>query len=226
MGDGSWRPGLGAAAIGLALLALSAWLRRGDDRASPTAARPPAPPATTPADVPEPEPDAAAGGAAKAPTASTDPDPLEQLDESAAAWSTVDMAALREALPDNLYWTMSAPTTDPEVLRRRAEERARWNVEYGKVLSNTATAEEVDAYYAHRRRLSEDYVQFASHVLLRHGGSLPPRDVALLKLAVEMHVARLEELPRQLADAHARRDAHDATRRAWLEQQRAFEETR
>jgi hypothetical protein len=66
------------------------------------------------------------------------------------------MSAVRAALPDNIYWTMSAPTDEPAVLQAREEERARWNVEYGKVLSNTATADEVEAYYAHRKRLSSD----------------------------------------------------------------------
>ncbi len=36
----------------------------------------------------------------------------------------------------------------PKSSAQREEERARWNVEYGKVLSNTATDEEIDAYYA------------------------------------------------------------------------------
>jgi hypothetical protein len=81
-------------------------------------------------------------------------DPVAELE--ASAWAAVDMSAVRAALPDNIYWTMSVPTDDPAVLQAREEERARWNVEYGKVLSNTATADEVEAYYAHRKRLSSD----------------------------------------------------------------------
>jgi len=46
--------------------------------------------------------------------------------------------------------------------------------------------------------------------------------VAALKLAAEMHNARLEEIPRQLAEAHERREAHEAARRQWQEQQQAF----
>ena len=147
-------------------------------------------------------------------------DPLEQADGS---WAEVDLEAVRAAMPHNLYWTMSVPTKDPEVLREREEERARWNVEYGKVLSNTATAQEIDAYYAHRRRLSTDYVEFAGYLLAEYRDKLPKRDVGLLKLAVDMHLARLEEIPRQIAEAHERRTAHDAARRAWLEDQQAFE---
>ncbi len=37
-----------------------------------------------------------------------------------------------------------------------------------------------------------------------------------------MHSARLEEIPRQLAEAHERRKANETARRAWLEQQQAF----
>lgn len=147
-------------------------------------------------------------------------EPLDAL--GAGGWDVVDLNAVRAALPRNLYWTMSAPTKDPAVREAREAERARWNVEYGKVLSNTATAEEVDAYYMHRKRLSSDYVELATHLLVNYGTKLPKRDVGLFKLAIDMHLARLEEIPRQLAEAHERRVAHDAARRAWLEEQKAF----
>jgi hypothetical protein len=119
---------------------------------------------------------------------------------------------------------MAAPTQDPELIKWREEERARWTVEYGKVLSNTATAEEIDAYFAERKRLSDDYLEFVVHVIANYGNAIPREGLALLKLAGEMHALRLEEMPRQMAEAHARREAHDAARRAWLEEQKAFEE--
>jgi hypothetical protein len=118
---------------------------------------------------------------------------------------------------------MSAPTTDPDEIRRREEERDRWNVEYGKVLSNTATAAEVDAYYAHRRRLSLDYIEFMTELLTDYGEGLPERDIQLLKIALRLHMARLEEIPRQITEAHQRREAHEEARRVWLEQQKAFD---
>jgi predicted transcriptional regulator len=46
----------------------------------------------------------------------------------------------------------------------------------------------------------------------------------LLELARELHLARLEEYPRNLSDALQRRDAHEAARRAWLEDQAKFED--
>ena len=148
------------------------------------------------------------------------PDPLE--DDMQTPWAAVDLNALRTELPDNLYWKMASPTSDPAVIEAREAERARWNVEYGKVLSNTATADEVDAYYAHRYRLSSDYVQFATYLLADYGDDLAPRDVGLLKVAIELHLARLEEIPRQITEAHERREAHDAARRVWLESDAAF----
>lgn len=149
-------------------------------------------------------------------------DPFGAPDDPARAWASVDMEAIRKALPDNSYWRMAVPTKDPEVLRRRDEERERWNVEYGKVLSNTATAEEIDAYYAQRQHLSEDYLEFIVYLLTNYGYQIPERDVAALKLAAEMHHARLEEIPRQIAEAQQRREAHEEARRAWLAQQKDF----
>jgi hypothetical protein len=156
------------------------------------------------------------------PAATGRPAPDAEPEDMQTPWSVVDLDALRNELPDNLYWKMASPTSDPAVIEEREAERARWNVEYGKVLSNTATADEVDGYYAYRYRLSSDYVQFATYLLSDYGDDLAPRDVGLLKVAIELHLARLEEIPRQIAEAHERREAHDAARRAWLESEAAF----
>jgi hypothetical protein len=166
-------------------------------------------------------PDRPSAGAAN--DAPPERDPLAGLEDPQSAWASVDLNAIRAAMPDNLYWKMAVPTQDPEVLRKRGEERERWNIEYGKVLSNTATDEEIDAYYGERQRLSEDYLEFIVYLLTNYGYQIPRRDVAALKLAAEMHNARLEEIPRQIAEAHERRKAHDAARRAWLKEQEAFD---
>ena len=206
--------GLGALAAGIAI-----WNVAGNATA-PTAA-----PTKTPAmAAPARSPHAPETPAPEAPA--DEPltfDPLKPLEEGQAGWDVVNLEAVRAAMPDNIYWTMSVPTEDPAVLQARDEERERWNTEYGKVLSNTASAEEVDAYYAHRKRLSTDYVEFGVYLLEHYGMDLPRQDVALLKVAIELHVARLEEIPRQIMEAHERREAHDAARRAWLEDQAAFE---
>ena len=202
-----------AVALGLAVVAL--W------RARVPSQRQSASPPSVLADADAPPTDAAAEDGAGKAVDGPERDPLGDLE--ASAWSTVDLRALRQELPDNLYWAMAAPTKDAALIAWREEERARWNVEYGKVLSNTATAEEIDTYYAYRYQLSSDYVQLATYLLADHGDNLPKRDVALLKLAIEMNLARLEEIPRQIAEANERREAHEAVRRAWLADQQAFE---
>ena len=210
------RSALPIVAMGLLVIVAALWWRTGERRAHLTAARPAGVTRRvegTKTVSPEKEPPSRADQAAELPEAPELPD---------TPWAAVDMAKVREAMPDNLYWKLSFPTKDPEILREREEERARWNVEYGKVLSNTATAEEIDAYYAQRQKISSDYVEFATYLLVEFGDALPIRDVGLLKVAVELNLARLEEIPRQIAEAHERRKAHDAARRAWLEEQKAF----
>jgi hypothetical protein len=155
----------------------------------------------------------------------TGADPLEGMEDPAVAWSKVDLEEIRKAMPDNIYWKMGVPTQDPEVQLERERERDRWNVEYGKVLSNTATAEEVDAYYAYEELRSSDYMEFIIYTLTHYGDVIPKRDAALLKLAGEMHLAKLEEIPRKQAEAHERRKQHEAVRQAWLAEQKAFEGT-
>lgn len=146
---------------------------------------------------------------------------LEQRLEAARAGEEeneypVDLAYLRAKLPDNLYWKLGAPTEDPEILRERAEEEKRWNDLYGKVLSNTATEEEIRRYYEYRRQLSEDYIEVASLMLTEYGDRLPERDQGLLQMSIKMHLTRLEEIPREIDDALARKRAYDQRKEAWL----------
>jgi len=127
----------------------------------------------------------------------------------------VDLERLRARLPDNLYWKLGAPTEDPEVLQMRAEEEQRWNELFGKVQSNTATEEEIRRYYDHRRKLSEDYLEFAALVLQEHGARLSERDRGLYELSVKLHSSRLDEIQRQVDDALARRREHEQRRETW-----------
>jgi hypothetical protein len=149
-------------------------------------------------------------------------DELEGLPDPAVAWSKVDLEAVRAAMPNNLYWRLSMPTRDAALVREREQIRAEWNRQYGKVLSGTATEQEVRDYYAHRKRLSADSVEFATYLLDHYRDVLPERDVGLLELARELHLARLEELPRNLSDALERGEAQEKARQAWLADQERF----
>ena len=142
--------------------------------------------------------------------------------DPAWAWSRVDLEALREELPNNRYFELAVPTDDPEILAQRRETKERWNRELGKVMANTATEAEVRAYYAERQEISSDYVIFTTTLLDRYRDVLPEQDVGLLELARTLHRARLEELPRRLAEAIERRDAHEIVREQWLADQAAF----
>ena len=179
--------------------------------AAPAAAAPPADPRQPPAPPP---PAADAAGA----------DEVDELDGDAiaAGWANVDLDEVRRALPDNRYWQMGAPTTDEAEVERRARERDRWNVEYGKVLSGTGSEEEVRAYYDERARVSGDYVELTTYLLDHYGDVLHPRDVSLLQLARRMHLSRLEEIPRNLERALERKVQQDEARARWQADERAF----
>lgn len=187
------------------------------------------PPVEPNAESPPPSPDdVAAAGDTPGPEAddgSEDTsDALPELRQAPrGAWAHVDLKALQRTIPNNLYWAMAMPTKDEALIEWRREERTRWNVEYGKVLSGTGTEAEVTEYYAYRQRLSNDYVEFAGYVLAHYGDKLSAQDKALLNLAMDMHMVRLEEIPRQLAEAQERRRSHEEARRVWLAEQEAFE---
>jgi len=127
----------------------------------------------------------------------------------------VNLEKLRAEIPRNRYWIDSAPTDDPEVLKRRETEAAGWNDLHGKVLSGTASTPEIRTWVDHRRQVSEDAIEFAQRVLAEHGSELPERDRGLLELAIEMHRTRLAELPRQESEAQTRKAEQDRRRAAW-----------
>jgi hypothetical protein len=156
------------------------------------------------------------------PVASDDgPDELDG-DAIEAAWATVDLEAVRRALPNNRYWRDAAPTTDEALIEARAEARRLRNIEYGKVLSGNGSEAEIRAYYDDRARQSGDYVEFATYLLDHYEQTLHERDVALLQLARRMHLSRLEEIPRRMQEAIERKGEQDAARAAWQADEEAF----
>ncbi len=132
----------------------------------------------------------------------------------------LDFESLRRRTPDSLYWLMAAPTEDPAILDARARARDDRNLQYGKVVSNTASVEEIHDYYAYRRKLSEDYIEVLQLILDEHGDELSERDTGLFELTVSMHTARLAEIPSKLADALERKAEYDRVKKSWQEQQR------
>lgn len=184
---------------------------RGDARLSAEApeSAPPASPAEQPARQSRP---ARPAGESPEPTGKDD---IAGGPAEGEALVPVDLAALRARMPENLYWELGAPTEDPEIQARRAAEEERMNTLFGKVQSGAASGEEIERYHERRRRISEDYVAFATAVLTEHGADLSDRDRGLLELSVRMHRARLAELPRRLHEAHERKRQQDLRRAEW-----------
>lgn len=192
------------------------------DVAPPAVATPQAGPAGGPAPEAnrraDPEP-AAASAAADEPTLP----PGFEPDDPAVAWAEVDLDEVREALPDNLYWSTHVPTHDAAILAEREREATRWRELRTRVESANASEAEVDEYFAHRRRVHGDAVEFTTYLIDHYGDVLPERDLAMLHVARRLNQARLFELPRRHAEAQERRVRQEEARRLWREQQAALE---
>lgn len=119
----------------------------------------------------------------------------------------MNLDTLRTRLPDNRYWTLGAPTSDPAVAKERAARAERDNVVFGRIQSGEAAPDEIRAYYVERRAISRDYLQLSELVLAEQGETLPPRDRGMFELSATMHRARLQQIERDEADALARRAA-------------------
>lgn len=202
----------------VALLGVLLWRLLGIDTAIEQPAAPPAEVAAQP--PPEaPAPDETATSAEPALL----PDEPANYVEAEPTFATIDLEAVRQALPDNSYWDNAAPTADPRLLGDRERAAAHWNDQYGKLLSGTGTEQEIQEYFDHRMRLSSDYVRFADYILETQGSKLSDPDLELLHVAKRLHLARLEEVPRRMQEALDRKVEQDAAREAWLAEQREFE---
>jgi hypothetical protein len=127
--------------------------------------------------------------------------------EAALAHYPVKLDELRARLPDNRYWELGVPTSDPAVARARAERAKRNNELFGRTQTGEATEPEIRAYYAEQQRVSEDYLALSLLVLQEKGAQLPERDRGMFELSAKMHKDRLIQIQRDLADALARRRA-------------------
>jgi hypothetical protein len=209
---------LAAAALATVVLVV---VFRGQPPAADPAPEPntgPAAGADTSAFTPHAERPGLAGGTGSAGSAAGAAAEVDPGDESGNEYP-VDLERLRARIPDNLYWLLGAPIEDPQALQARAEEEQRWNQLYGKVLSGTASEEEIQRYYDHRRQLSRDYIEFARLVLQEYPDELPERDRGLYELSIEMHTTRLAEIPRQIEEALARKQDQDRRRDEWQRSQ-------
>ncbi|GAB4524942.1 MAG: hypothetical protein Tsb0020_42990 [Haliangiales bacterium] len=220
-----WPVGAVAVAIALALVATFAFLRAQQPATSdaPDSAAADDPGAPEAAHThPGPRPSLAAADPGAAPRADQ---PAPRADPAAPPAALtgneypVDLDLLRQRLPDNLYWRMSAPTRDPAELAARAADKQRWNQLYGKIQSGTGSEADIQRYFEHRRQVSADHLEFATLVLEEYGAVLPARDQGLYELSIRMHKSRLDELPAKIDEAMARKREQDERRAAWREEQ-------
>lgn len=139
------------------------------------------------------------------------------------AWDKVDMTALEEKYPDNLYWEMAVPTSDELILEQRKETREHWEKEYGKVLSGTASPLEVNAYYNYQHKLMTDYLTITQELLSNYSDTLPEQDLRLLNLAKNMQQSKLNDLPGHRKNSLAKSERQAEERQKWLADKEGYE---
>lgn len=137
-------------------------------------------------------------------------------------WGDIDLREARELMPDNLYWKYGAPTKDEAILAERDAEKRRRNEEYGRVLAGDASEDGVKAYYDSRRRLAEDYVEFAEFMQRKLRDSTDEKLRGMMDLALKMNTEKLRQLPAEMEDALARSRERARVREEWRRQQEEF----
>jgi hypothetical protein len=132
----------------------------------------------------------------------------------------INLAVLRNQLPDNLYFVLDAPTTDEVELERRRDEKLKWNERFGRVQAGEATVEEVNAYFAQLESVSRDYIEFCEAALALGGDRLPERDRALFEYGITLHRQKLRDIPSQREVALKRQAEQTARQQQWRDENR------
>jgi hypothetical protein len=181
----------------------------------------PAPPSAPAADATAPKPSAAPeADTAKRTRQAAVEEPVPYIEN--LVWGDIDLREAQAVMPDNLYWQLGAPTSDPEVLAAREEEKKRRNEEYGLVLSGDANAEQVDAYYDYRELISTDFLEFAEWMKNRYAGKINDEFEGMLDLSIRLHQARLAQIPSDRQDAIQRSNEREKIREDWRREQAEF----
>lgn len=151
-----------------------------------------------------------------------DIDPEDYRDAKADAWAKVDLDAVRDVIPNNLYWSMSAPTTDEAVLAEREAKRAELKTLETKITARQATEQEIRDYYAYQTTLSEDYVIALTEIINRYGHEIPDDDYSGPTLARTLHLSKLQEMPTKLTRALEQRQQFLAEKAEWMADKDAY----
>jgi hypothetical protein len=137
-------------------------------------------------------------------------------------WGDIDLREAQAIMPDNLYWQLGAPTSDPAVLAAREEEKKRRNEEYGQVLSGDANEDQVNAYYDYREQISTDFLELSEWMKNRYAGKVNDEFEGMLDLSIKLHKARLAQIVADRQDAIARSREREKIREDWRRQQEEF----
>lgn len=221
MDDKGIRPGVWVAVGGgLALVGLLVFvLRSGRDASTDK------PPAAVEEKVASTRPPAPPPPSRRQERGASDPPPAEEVPYiEGLVYGDIDLREAKTLMPDNIYWQQGAPTKDPDELARREAEKKKRNEEYGRVLAGDASEDEVRAYYDYKKRVSEDYLEFAEFMARRYRSSDHKEMVGLLDMATKMHAEKLSQLPAELEDSLARAREREKVREDWRRQQEEFGE--
>ncbi|TNC80402.1 MAG: hypothetical protein C9356_14180 [Oleiphilus sp.] len=146
-----------------------------------------------------------------------------EIDDRALAWAKVDLQAIRDEIPNNSYWELAAPTQDEALKQHRKEVKEYWRARENKISANLATEEEIREYFARQDKISNDYVEFSTILLNKHGSDLPETDYGMQNLGRKLHLARLQDIPGQLARALENRENFLSRKSEWLADKDAYE---
>lgn len=143
----------------------------------------------------------------------TNPDPAANIGSAAPPYPVV-LDELRARTPGNRFWALGAPTSDPAVAKQRAARAEADNAQLGRITANEATPDEIRAYYAERKAVSQDYLEITELILKENADKLPERDLGAFQLSANLHRDRMKQIDRDQADALARLAAKTSPDRA------------
>ncbi|MBI9091578.1 MAG: hypothetical protein JEZ12_20400 [Desulfobacterium sp.] len=112
----------------------------------------------------------------------------------------VDPLVLADRFPGNI----ALPPVTAEARERKKRERSERNLEFGKIVANKSTEQEILAYYDHQRQLSEDSKQILEFVLARYGDRFSEKNIKKHEFMLAQFKKKLEYIPVKESEAIAR----------------------
>lgn len=127
------------------------------------------------------------------------------------------LAELEQALPNNRYWALAAPTDIEAIKADRSEIEDEHRQRYALIENGYATELDIKQHFDYISETSQDFIEFSEYVISNYSEQLAPQNLQMHRLSIELHQSRLRGIDDQMAKAYSKLEHVNASAQLWTD---------